>query len=163
MLAFNSGDSLSSSATVHEFWRNVFKEMSPGERLGRRIIGSFALGVFATLANIALDIFVSRRDGVHATNTLNDFLGLVVALLGYAWVSRGDSKQALELSTERLMREAIDNERKRIALEIMILSDKRSPVRSCTWNWRAILRAVRCARHRCPFAQRWATECAKRQ
>ena len=104
---------------MHEFWRKVFKEMSPGERLGRRIIGSLALGVFVTLANFALDIFVSRRDGIHATNTLNDFLiGVVVALLGYAWVSRRDAKQALELSTERLTREAIDKERKRIALEI---------------------------------------------
>lgn len=119
MLAFNSGVLLSFSATVHVCWRKVFKEMSPGERLGRRIFGSLALGAFAAAANIALDIFVSRRDGVHATNTVNDFLiGAVVGLLGYAWVSRRESKQALELSTERLTREAIDNERKRIALEI---------------------------------------------
>jgi signal transduction histidine kinase len=97
----------------------VFKEMSTSERLGRRIIGSLALGAFAALANIALDISVSRRDGVHATNTLNEFLiGVGVALLGYAWVSRRDSKHALELSTVRVMREAIDKERKRIALEI---------------------------------------------
>jgi signal transduction histidine kinase len=97
----------------------VFKKMSPGEKLGRRIIGSLVFGVFVALANVFLDVFVSRRDGAHATNTLNDLLiGIVVSLLGYAWVSRWDSKHALEISTERLMREAIEDERKRIALEL---------------------------------------------
>lgn len=102
-----------------EFWRKVFKAMSPSDRLRWRIIGSLALGVFVALANLFLDISVSRRDGAHATNALNEFIiGVTAALLGYVWVSHRDATHELELSTERRMQEAVHEERKRIALEI---------------------------------------------
>lgn len=93
--------------------------MSPNEKLARRIIGSLALGVLVALANLALDVLFSRRDGAHATIALNDMIiGAAAALLGYIWVSRRDAKHAQELLTERRMEEAIHEERKRIALEI---------------------------------------------
>jgi len=96
-----------------------FRAMSPDEKPGRRIIGTLALGVFVTLASFALDVFFDRRNGTLATNALNDLIiGAAVALLAHIWVSRRDAKYAQELSAERRMQEAINKERKRIALEI---------------------------------------------
>ena len=93
--------------------------MSPDQRLGKRIIGSFILGVFIALANFALDVSFARRGTVPATTVLNDLIiGAAAALLAYVWVSRQDTKHAQELSTEKLMQEAVHKERKRMALEL---------------------------------------------
>lgn len=93
--------------------------MSPDERLGRRIIGSFVLGLGVAMANFALDRLFARMGGARDTNILNDLIiGAAAAVLAYAWVSRQDVKHALELSREKLMQEAIQAERKRMALEL---------------------------------------------
>ena len=88
-------------------------------RLGHRITGSIALGVFVTLASFAIDCFFDRRDGTLATNALNDLIiGAGAAVLAHIWVSRRDVKHESNMATQKLMQEAIDKERKRIALEI---------------------------------------------
>jgi len=93
--------------------------MSPDEKPGRRIIGTLAIGVFVALASFALDLFFDRRDGTLATNALNDLMiGGAAALLAHIWVSRRDAKFVQNLAAQRLMNEAIDKERKRMALEI---------------------------------------------
>ncbi|MGA7921599.1 MAG: sensor histidine kinase [Candidatus Acidiferrales bacterium] len=93
--------------------------MSPDERFGRRIIGSFVLGVCVALANFVVDLSFTRMGSARDTNVLNDLIiGAAAALLAYVWVSRQDAKHALELSREKLMQEAIHAERKRIALEL---------------------------------------------
>lgn len=93
--------------------------MSPDERLGRRIIGSFVLGLGVAMANFALDRLFARMGAARDTNVLNDLIiGAAAAVLAYVWVSRQDVKHALELSREKLMQEAIHSERKRIALEL---------------------------------------------
>jgi signal transduction histidine kinase len=93
--------------------------MSPDERLGRRIIGSFVLGLGVAVANFALDRVFARMGAARDTNVLNDLIiGAAAAVLAYAWVSRQDVKHALELSREKLMQEAIHAERKRMALEL---------------------------------------------
>lgn len=93
--------------------------MSPDERLGRRIIGSFVLGLGIAMANFALDRLFARMGAARDTNILNDLIiGAAAAVLAYVWVSRQDVKHALELSREKLMQEAIQAERKRMALEL---------------------------------------------
>ncbi|MGB9066932.1 MAG: sensor histidine kinase [Candidatus Acidiferrales bacterium] len=93
--------------------------MSPDERLGRRIIGSFLLGVFIALANFALDIFFARIGTARDATVLNDLIiGAAAATFVYIWVSRQDIKHVLELSREKLMQEAVHRERKRMALEL---------------------------------------------
>jgi signal transduction histidine kinase len=93
--------------------------MSPGESLGRRIIGCFILGVSVALANFTLDVFFSRLRTVPPTTVLNDLIiGAAAALLAYIWVSRQDAKHELELSREKLTQEAVQEERKRMALEL---------------------------------------------
>jgi signal transduction histidine kinase len=93
--------------------------MSPDERLGRRIIGSFLLGVFIALANFVLDIFFARMGTARDATVLNDLIiGAAAATFAYIWVSRQDVKHVLELSKEKLMQEAVQRERKRMALEL---------------------------------------------
>lgn len=93
--------------------------MSPDERLGRRVIGSFVLGLCVAVANRALDVAFARMGAARDTNVLNDLIiGVAAALLAYVWVSRRDVKHALELSKEKLMQEAVERERKRMALEL---------------------------------------------
>src|SRR5271170_4148192 len=89
------------------------------ERLGRRLIGSFVLGVIVAAANFALDIAFARMGAARDTTVLNDLIiGAAAGLLAYIWVSRQDAKHALELSKEKLMRGAVEGERKRMALEL---------------------------------------------
>ena len=89
------------------------------ERLGSRIIGSFVLGLCVALANRALDVAFARMGAARDTNVLNDLIiGVAAALLAYLWVSRQDVKHALELSKEKLIQEAAQSERKRMALEL---------------------------------------------
>ena len=93
--------------------------MSPDEKFGRRIVGSFILGIFIGLGNFALDKSFARLHTVPATTVLNDLvIGAAAAFLGYVWVSRQDAQHALELSKEKLMQGAVQEERKRIALEL---------------------------------------------
>jgi signal transduction histidine kinase len=93
--------------------------MSPDENFGRRIIGSFLLGIFVALINYGLDVSFIRFRVLHATTVLNDLIiGAGAGLLAYIWVSRQDSRHAQELSAQKLMQEAVHNERKRIALEL---------------------------------------------
>jgi signal transduction histidine kinase len=92
--------------------------MSPEARIERRIIGSFILGAFVALANFTLDIVFARL-GTTATNALNDLIiGAAAGVLAYIWVSREVTKQALEASKEEIVREALQSDRKRIALEL---------------------------------------------
>ncbi len=93
--------------------------MSPDERLGRRIIGSFVLGLCVALANRALDVAFARMGASRDTNVLNDLIiGVAAGVLAYVWVSRQDVKHALEMSKEKLLQEAVQSERKRMALEL---------------------------------------------
>jgi signal transduction histidine kinase len=93
--------------------------MTPDERFGRRIVGSFILGILIGLGNFALDRSFARLHTVPATTVLNDLIiGAAAAFLGYIWVSRQDTRHALELSKEKLMQGAIQKERKRIALDL---------------------------------------------
>jgi len=93
--------------------------MSPDERLGRRIIGSFVLGLGVAMANFGVDRLFARMGAARDTNVLNDLIiGAAAAVLAYVWVSRQEAKHALELSREKLMQEAIQAERKRMALEL---------------------------------------------
>jgi two-component system, NarL family, sensor kinase len=56
---------------------------------------------------------------VPATTVLNNLIiGAGTGLLAYIWVSRQSARHAQELLAERLMQEAVHNERKRIALEL---------------------------------------------
>jgi signal transduction histidine kinase len=93
--------------------------MSPDERFGRRIIGSFVLGVCVAVANFGLDIAFARMGTPGDTTVLNDLIiGAAAGLLAYIWVSRQDVKHVLEMSREKLMQEAVHGERKRMALEL---------------------------------------------
>jgi signal transduction histidine kinase len=93
--------------------------MSPDERFGRRIIGSFVLGVSVAVANFGLDIGFARMGTPGDTTVLNDLIiGAAAALLAYIWVSRQDVKHVLEMSKEKLTQEAVHGERKRMALEL---------------------------------------------
>jgi len=93
--------------------------MSPDEKLGSRIIGSFALGVLVGLANYTLDVSFARLGVLPATNVLNDLIiGALSGLLAYIWVSRQAAKHAQELNAEKLMQGAVQEDRKRIALEL---------------------------------------------
>ena len=93
--------------------------MSPDERFGRRITGSFVLGVSVAVANFGLDIVFARMGTARDTTVLNDLIiGAAAALLAYIWVSRQDVKHVLELSREKLTQEAVQGERKRMALEL---------------------------------------------
>jgi signal transduction histidine kinase len=92
--------------------------MSSEARLERRIIGSFVVGACVALTNFALDIAFARM-GAEATNALNDLIiGAAAAVLAYIWVSRETTKQALEASNQEVVQEALQNDRKRIALEL---------------------------------------------
>ncbi len=93
--------------------------MSPEESLGRRIVGSFVFGLFVAVSNFGLDRLFARMGAARDTNVLNDLLiGAAAALLGYIWMSRQEVKHTLELSREKLMQEAIQGERKRMAFEL---------------------------------------------
>lgn len=93
--------------------------MSPEESLGRRIVGSFVFGLFVAVSNFGLDRLFARMGAARDTNVLNDLLiGAAAALLGYIWMSRQEVKHNLELSKEKLMQEAIQGERKRMAFEL---------------------------------------------
>lgn len=97
----------------------VCPDMSPDERPGKRIIGSLALGILVALANYALDVSFARLKVVPATTVLNDLIiGAAAGLLAYIWISRQTAKHALQMSREKLMQVAINEERKRIALEL---------------------------------------------
>lgn len=93
--------------------------MSPEESLGRRIVGSFVFGLFVAVSNFGIDRLFARMGAARDTNVLNDLLiGAAAALLGYIWMSRQEVKHTLELSRERVMQEAIQGERKRMAFEL---------------------------------------------
>lgn len=93
--------------------------MSPEESLGRRIVGSFVFGLFVAVSNFGLDVLFARIGAARDTNVLNDLLiGAAAALLAYIWASRQEVKHASELSKEKLMQEAIQGERKRMAFEL---------------------------------------------
>lgn len=93
--------------------------MSRDENLGRRIIGSFTLGVFVALVNYVLDISFIRLGVLPTTTALNDLIiGAAAGSLSYIWVTRQAGKHALELSKEKSLQEAVHDERKRLALEL---------------------------------------------
>jgi signal transduction histidine kinase len=93
--------------------------MSPDEKLGSRILGSFAMGVFVALGNYAVDVSFLHLGVAPATTVLNDLIiGGAAGFLAFLWMSRQDAKHELELSAAKLTQEAIHNERKRIALEL---------------------------------------------
>jgi signal transduction histidine kinase len=93
--------------------------MFPDDRLGRRIIGSLMFGVFVGLVNFAIDVSFPRFHVVPTTTILNDLIiGAAAGLLAYVWVSRQTAKHVLEMSREKLTREAIEKERKRMALDL---------------------------------------------
>jgi signal transduction histidine kinase len=93
--------------------------LSPDEKFGRRILGSFAIGVFVALGNYALDVFFLRLGVAPATTVLNDLIiGAAAAFLAFYWASRQDARHELELSAEKLTQEAVHKECKRIALEL---------------------------------------------
>ena len=48
--------------------------MSPDERLGRRIIGSFVLGLGVAMANFGVDRLFARMGAARDTNVLNDLI-----------------------------------------------------------------------------------------
>ena len=76
-------------------WR-VKVHMSPEERLGRRIIGSFVLGLFVAVGNFGLDRLFARMGAARDTNVLNDLLiGAAAALLGYSMGLAAGSKACL--------------------------------------------------------------------
>lgn len=93
--------------------------MSPDEQFARRIISAFVIGVLVAITNFVLDISLDHFGIVLATNALNDLLiGLAAATMAYVWVSRQASVHARELSSEKIKQRAVDEERKRIALEL---------------------------------------------
>jgi signal transduction histidine kinase len=93
--------------------------MSPDENFGRRIIGSFLLGIFVALINYILDVSFIRLRVLPATTVLNDLIiGATAGLLAYFWMARQFARDALELSADKLREEAVHMERKRMALEL---------------------------------------------
>ena len=93
--------------------------MSFDEIVARRIIGSFILGISVALFNYVLDVSFIRLGVLPTTTVLNDLIiGAAAALLAYFWMARQAASHALELSAEKLLQEAVHNERKRIALEL---------------------------------------------
>jgi signal transduction histidine kinase len=93
--------------------------MSRYEKLGRRVVGSLALGIAVALVNFALDVRFARLGDAPATAILNDLIiGTAAGLFAYLWVSRQASKYARERATEKRMQEAVHQERKRMALEL---------------------------------------------
>lgn len=102
--------------------------MSSDEWLGRRVVGSFALGIAVALVNFGLDVRFARLGDAPATPILNDlFIGAAAGLLAYFWVSHQVSKYAREVSTEKLMEQAVHQERRRTNCEL-----------NCCWTrgWR---------------------------
>jgi signal transduction histidine kinase len=92
---------------------------SPEDKLGRRILGPLLVGIFVALANFALDVSFPRSHVVPATTVLNDLIiGAAAGLLAYIWLARQTARHLLELSRQKLTQEAIDQERKRIALDL---------------------------------------------
>jgi len=93
--------------------------MSPDEKLGSHILGSFAIGVFVALGNYALDVSFLHLGVTPATTVLNDLIiGGAAGILAFFWVSRQDAKNELELTAEKTTQEAVHKERKRMALEL---------------------------------------------
>ena len=84
--------------------------MSPDEKIGRRIIGSFVLGVCIALVNFGLDVSFAHLRTVPPFTVLNDLLIGTAASLTYIWASRQDTKHALELSNEKVVQEAVHDE-----------------------------------------------------
>jgi signal transduction histidine kinase len=93
--------------------------MSPEEQVARRITSASVIGGLAALANFALDFSLDRLGIVLATNALNDLLiGIATGTMAYIWISRQAAAHARELSSEKIKQRAVDEERKRIALEL---------------------------------------------
>jgi signal transduction histidine kinase len=93
--------------------------ISPDEQLGRRILGALALGALVALVNFALDISFVRLGVAPASTVLNDLIiGAAAGSFAYIWMSRQASKHEVELSAQRLVDETLQQERKRIALEL---------------------------------------------
>jgi signal transduction histidine kinase len=93
--------------------------MSPDEKHGRRILGAFALGIFVAAVNSLLDFFFARMGIAPATTALNDLIiGAAAGIFAYIWMCQQSARIALENSTQKFMEEIVQNERKRIALEL---------------------------------------------
>jgi two-component system, NarL family, sensor kinase len=89
------------------------------ERLAKRIVGSFVLGILVALINYGLDVSFIRLGVLPATTVLNDLIiGAAAGWLAYFWMARQAAIHAQELSAEKLLQEAVHNERKRIAFEL---------------------------------------------
>lgn len=86
---------------------------------GRRVIGALALGAFVALVNYVLDISFVRLGIAPATTALNDLIiGAAAGSFAYFWMSRQIAKNEETLSSQKLMEETVQSERKRIALEL---------------------------------------------
>ena len=86
---------------------------------GRRVIGALALGAFVALVNNVLDISFAHLGIAPASTVLNDLIiGAAAGLFAYFWMSRQIAKNEATLSSQKLMEETVQNERKRIALEL---------------------------------------------
>ena len=93
--------------------------MLPDEKRARRVVGAFVLGVFVALVNFVLDVSIVRLGVVPHTTVLNDLIiGAAAGFFAYIWMARQTAKTELELSTQKLMEETVQKERKRIALEL---------------------------------------------
>ncbi len=93
--------------------------MSSDERLGRRVFGAFAIGVFVALVDFVLDVSLVHSTNTPATTVLNDLIiGAAAGLFAYFWMARQAAKNARELATQKLMEETVQKERKRIALDL---------------------------------------------
>lgn len=111
-------ESTCSLATWNEPKERVAK-MSPDESLGRRILGSFAIGALVSILNFGVDAAFIRLRILPQTTVLNDLIiGAAAGLLTYVWASRQATKHELELAAEKLTQQVIHEERKRIALEL---------------------------------------------
>jgi signal transduction histidine kinase len=93
--------------------------MPRSDGIRKRALGSLLFGALIGAANFAFDVSFPRSHPVSATTILNELIiGAAAAVLAYIWVSRQAAKQALELATEKLTQDAIERERKRIALDL---------------------------------------------
>ncbi len=93
--------------------------MSPDEKFGRHAIGALALGLFVTLANSLVDVLFDRMGVRTAGTVLNDLIiGAAAGLFAYFWMSRQDAKISMEQATQKIVEESVQQERKRIALEL---------------------------------------------
>jgi signal transduction histidine kinase len=89
------------------------------EQFGRQIITAFAVGILVAGVDALIDFSFARLGIATDTNILNDLLiGAAAAAIAYVWVSRQAAEQARKLSKEKIRQQAIDEERKRIALEL---------------------------------------------